>query len=114
MFFSELSSNESALCHTLAADLRQSDMVFIKGDANYRRLVGDYYWPHNTPIGATLARQFPVQRVVALRVLKSEVAVGLANDVDYKLRRIDTSWMVNGKWAQIQFLDSTGSWNGNL
>ena len=60
----------------LHAELARMDLVIVKGDANYRRLLGDAHWPHETPF-ADVVSYFPAP-VVALRTFKSEVAVGLA------------------------------------
>ena len=84
----------------LLESLAQSHMVFIKGDANYRRLVGDYYWPYNSDF-QSLAGYFPAP-VVALRVLKSELCVGVALAVAEKAKAVDSKWMVDGKWGVIQ------------
>jgi hypothetical protein len=61
LFFDRLEAKFPDLYH----DLHQSRMAFVKGDANYRRLVGDYYYPHTTSF-ASLASYFPTH-VVALR-----------------------------------------------
>ena len=78
-------------------------MVFVKGDANYRRLVGDFYWQHDTEVQSIVGGYFPAP-VVALRVLKSELAVGVPSAVEEKVKVIDSKWMVNGKWGVIQFV----------
>jgi hypothetical protein len=49
-----------------------SAMVFVKGDANYRRLLGDRTWPLDTPFSDVVS-YFPVP-VCALRTLKAEVS----------------------------------------
>ncbi|MEM7595014.1 MAG: damage-control phosphatase ARMT1 family protein, partial [Cyanobacteria bacterium P01_A01_bin.83] len=59
----------------LRQDLAQSSLVFIKGDANYRRLVGDCYWKKTSSF-ADICGYFPAP-FVTLRTLKSEVIVGL-------------------------------------
>jgi Damage-control phosphatase ARMT1-like domain len=53
-------------------DSGSSAMVFVKGDANYRRLLGDRTWPLDTPFGDVVS-YFPVP-VCALRTLKAEVS----------------------------------------
>ena len=53
----------------VVADLKQSAMVFVKGDANYRRLLGDCQWELTTPF-TTVAGYFPAP-LCALRTLKA-------------------------------------------
>lgn len=49
----------------------ESALVFVKGDANYRRLIGDRLWPTDTPF-SDVAGYFPT-RLCALRTLKAEL-----------------------------------------
>ena len=49
-----------------------SSMVFVKGDANYRRLLGDRKWATDTPFQDVVS-YFPVP-ICALRTLKAEVS----------------------------------------
>ncbi len=91
--------------HTLPADLRAdlaaATLVIVKGDANYRRLIGDCRWEPTTPFADVVA-YFPAP-VVALRTLKAELIVGLARGEADRLRNQDPSWLVNGKRGVIQF-----------
>jgi hypothetical protein len=84
----------------LYAELSQMDLVIVKGDANYRRLLGDAHWPHETPF-ADVVSYFPAP-LVALRTFKSEVAVGLAPGRAEELARSDPQWLVNGRRGVIQ------------
>lgn len=63
----------------MPADLRQefagAALTIVKGDLNYRRLVGDRLWSPTTSFAARTAH-FPGP-VAALRTLKSDVIVGL-------------------------------------
>lgn len=81
-------------------ELRTLDLVIIKGDANYRRLVGDRHWPPTTPF-AEATGYFPAP-VVALRTLKAEVVVGLAPGLAERLQAADPAWLVNGQRGVIQ------------
>jgi hypothetical protein len=54
----------------------------VKGDANYRRLIGDALWPHDTPFAHVLS--YFAAPLLALRTLKSEVCVGLAPGVSVR------------------------------
>jgi hypothetical protein len=88
----------------LSDDLRErlaaADLVLVKGDANYRRLVGDVHWPPSTPFERTV-RYFPAP-VAALRTFKSEVVVGLQPGQTDRLDAEDPEWRVNGRRGVIQ------------
>jgi uncharacterized protein with ATP-grasp and redox domains len=83
----------------LVDELATCDVVILKGDANYRRLVGDAPWPHDTPV--TTAMHFP-RPLIALRTCKAEVVVGVARDVALRARARDEAWLVNGRFGLIQ------------
>lgn len=86
--------------------LAAADLVIVKGDANYRRLLGDAHWPYTTPFAAAVS-YFPAP-VVSLRTLKSEVAVGLAAGQAERLAGEDPDWLVNGRRGLIQFAEAQG------
>ncbi|KAJ4458717.1 hypothetical protein PAPYR_5483 [Paratrimastix pyriformis] len=92
-----------------------SDAVLVKGDANYRRLVGDSrLWDPETPAGPVFSASFPREEVTgavrapllvaALRTLKSEPIVGLPPGLATKLDAspAETDWRSNGKHGIIQ------------
>ncbi len=83
------------------ADLARADLLISKGDANYRRLLGDRHWDFTTPFEEAVA-PLPVP-VLALRTHKSEVAAGLSQAQVDRLRNEDPDWSVNGEWGVIQF-----------
>jgi uncharacterized protein with ATP-grasp and redox domains len=85
----------------LRSDLGRSHLVISKGDANYRRLLGDRHWPYTTPF-TEIMRYFP-SPITALRTNKSEVICGLEADRVQALARMDPKWMTNGQWGLIQF-----------
>jgi hypothetical protein len=82
-------------------ELSESDLVVSKGDANYRRLSGDLDWPPTTPF-QDVVRYFPTA-LLALRVLKAELALGLTSNQVQDLDIQDPDWRFNGNWAVIQF-----------
>ncbi|MFG2698541.1 damage-control phosphatase ARMT1 family protein [Kitasatospora sp. NPDC048407] len=90
--------------HDMPADLRAelaaATMTILKGDLNYRRLVGDRLWPPTTPFGETV-RHFP-SPVAALRTLKSDVIVGLDAATVARLDGTGTSWRTDGRHALVQ------------
>ncbi len=82
----------------LVEDLRASNLLISKGDANYRRLLGDRHWPIDLPFNQVV-NYFPCP-LLALRTLKSEIAVGLD---PHHLPTADPEWMINGRWGLVQF-----------
>ena len=85
----------------LREELSAADLVISKGDANYRRLLGDLDWPYLTPFGEILA-YFPIP-VVALRTVKAEIICGLKPGQAEQVTAQDPGWMVNGRWGVVQF-----------
>ena len=83
-------------------ELSHSDLLISKGDANYRRLLGDRHWPYITPLADILC--YLPAPLAALRVLKSEVAAGLKPGQPESLDRTDPGWKTNGKWGVLQFV----------
>lgn len=90
----------------LAADLAKSDLVLVKGDVNYRRLLGDCHWPHATRMEAVTAT-FPAP-FVALRTLKGEIMVGLAPGQAAQIAAEDPEWLINGKRGVVQMVCGDG------
>ncbi|WP_232792592.1 damage-control phosphatase ARMT1 family protein [Actinacidiphila yeochonensis] len=90
--------------HDMPADLRAeftgAVMTILKGDLNYRRLVGDRLWPPTTPFTATVGH-FP-SSVTALRTLKSDVVVGVDAATLARLDGSGTPWRTNGRHAVVQ------------
>jgi uncharacterized protein with ATP-grasp and redox domains len=86
----------------LRTNLAQSRLVVVKGDANYRRLLGDSRWPTTTDLGEITA-YFPAP-YLALRTLKSDPIVGLRPGQAEELDQADSHWRVNGKRGVIQFV----------
>lgn len=104
--------NSSRFLRDLPVDiqflLKQSCLVIIKGDANYRRTVGDAIWPAHTPFGDVL--RYLAVPVLCLRTLKSDPVVGLPTaDTATRLDQIDPQWRVNGKRGLAQFKFQTSN-----
>lgn len=88
----------------LRQELAQSSLVFIKGDANYRRLIGDCHWSKTSSF-YDISCYFPAAFTV-LRTLKSELIVGLQQSQIEKLNSEDSQWLTNGQRGIIQFVES--------
>jgi uncharacterized protein with ATP-grasp and redox domains len=87
---------------SLNNELANTSLIIVKGDANYRRLLGDRHW-NITTLFADIVCYFPAP-IVALRTLKSEVAVGLKSEIVEEVAKSDHSWLTNGQWGVIQFV----------
>ncbi len=86
----------------LRAELRVAALVFVKGDVNYRRLVGDRHWPFTVPL-EDLVQHFPAP-LATLRTIKSELVVGLGPGQAQATARHDPHWLTDGRWGLIQFV----------
>ncbi|MEU3827440.1 damage-control phosphatase ARMT1 family protein [Streptomyces sp. NPDC029080] len=85
----------------LRAEFAAATLTLVKGDLNYRRLVGDRRWPPTTPFREATA-YFPGP-VAALRTLKSEVITGLSAATEAALVAAEGQrWRTSGTHALIQ------------
>ena len=93
----------------MPADLREeftgAALTIVKGDLNYRRLVGDRLWPPTTSFAERTAH-FPGP-VAALRTLKSDVIVGLTPRIVARLEEeagagASGSWRTSGTHGLVQ------------
>ncbi|MEU1124310.1 damage-control phosphatase ARMT1 family protein [Streptomyces sp. NPDC005899] len=84
----------------LRQDLRAGTVTILKGDLNYRRLVGDRLWDATSPFADRTA-SFP-GAVAALRTLKSDVVVGLGPRMWSTLEESGRDWRTGGTHALIQ------------
>ncbi|WUT66217.1 damage-control phosphatase ARMT1 family protein [Streptomyces sp. NBC_00683] len=82
-------------------------LTILKGDLNYRRLVGDRLWDPTTPFADRTA-YFPGP-VAALRTLKSDVVVGLEPQTLSALDASGGAWRTSGTHALIQARGRGGS-----
>ena len=79
------------------------DLAFVKGDANYRRLLGDRYWDYSAPFQDVIGCYFPCP-VCALRTLKAEVGCGMdEKQVERAKKEGGGEWMVTGRFGVVQF-----------
>jgi hypothetical protein len=94
------------MVNSLRDHLAASRLVIGKGDAHYRRLLGDAHWPFTTPF-AEITCYLPAAWLV-LRTLKSEVVAGLAAGQPETLAEKDPRWLTNGRWGVMQFVNPAG------
>jgi len=85
----------------LREQLAEATLTVVKGDLNYRRLVGDRRWPPTTPF-AEVTAHFPGP-VAALRTLKSDVITGLDAETETALVAAEGQrWRTGGTHALVQ------------
>ena len=85
----------------LRDNLASSDLVVLKGDVNYRRLLDDRHWPFTTPL-EQVAGYFPAPFLV-LRPLKGEILVGLVQGQAGALAAEDPDWLINGQRGLVHY-----------
>ncbi|MFJ5927621.1 damage-control phosphatase ARMT1 family protein [Kitasatospora sp. NPDC092948] len=90
----------AAMPASLRSELATATVTILKGDLNYRRLVGDRWWKPTTPF-TEAASYFPGP-VATLRTLKSDVIVGLRPKKLAELEDSETDWRTAGTHALIQ------------
>ena len=90
---------------SLYEELSKSDLLLMKGDLNYRKLLGDLDWPHDTPLSVAI-QDFNPCSFAALRTLKCDLVANLnLNDAHLKqVKENDKNWMISGDYGIIQFL----------
>jgi hypothetical protein len=86
----------------LREELACADLVILKGDVNYRRLLGDRHWPHTARL-EDIAGYFPAPFLV-LRPLKGEIMVGLQPGQAEALTAEDPDWLLDGQRGIVQLV----------
>lgn len=97
----------------MPADLRSkyasAGAVLLKGDANYRRLLGDLHWPHDMPFANLLEQYWPDSTpVAALRTCKSGVLVGVKPAIEDAAKTAEPNrWLTGGVFGLISLAPAT-------
>ena len=87
----------------LAEHLAGADLILLKGDVNYRRLLEDRHWPHTTDLAEVTG--YMSAPFVTLRTLKAELMVGLEEGEAARIAAEDADWLVSGKRGVIHLVD---------
>ncbi len=87
--------------------LSGAQLVISKGDAHYRRLLGDRHWSYTAPFDQIVS-YFPAP-LLALRTLKSNVACGLQPKQVAELNSSRPGWTTSGDWGVMQFARGRGA-----
>jgi uncharacterized protein with ATP-grasp and redox domains len=86
----------------LRQELEHASLLINKGDANYRRWLGDRCWPFTAPIQQIISyRPAPL---LFLRVMKADVVAGLQPGQPEQLTQADPTWMFDGRSGLVQFV----------
>jgi len=97
--------NSSRFLWDMPPDLRRAfegaRLVVIKGDANYRRAIGDAIWPDGVTFAEAMG-YFPAP-VAALRSLKSDTLVGVPAAITGPLDASGDEWRPTGRYGVIQY-----------
>lgn len=89
-----------AVPRSLYDELRTtSDLMVVKGDANYRRALGDRPWPWDAPF-ADVCSYAPVP-LLCLRTLKAELGCGMAKADTDRAAAADPTWLTDGRWGVV-------------
>jgi hypothetical protein len=88
---------------TFIQELGNYDLVIFKGDANYRRVLGDRHWALTASLQEIVA-YFP-SNLLLIRTLKSEVAAGLTAEIVNEMESQTADWLINGTCGVIQFVE---------
>lgn len=81
--------------------LADATLIISKGDANYRRLLGDRHWSFSTSFTEIMS-YFPAP-LLGLRTLKSDLAAGIAPERVAALTAQGELWTTSGRYGVIQF-----------
>ena len=86
----------------ITAALSAATLAVVKGDANYRRVVGDALWPPETPFAAAASyARFPL---LCLRTMKSDAVLGLPPGLAERLDESEPRWRIDARRGLAQFL----------
>jgi hypothetical protein len=87
----------------IIGELASSNLVVIKGDVNYRRLLSDRMWDPSTRMEEVVSF-FPAPFAV-LRTMKSDTVVDIPRERVEALDREDPDWRVNGERGMIRVVE---------
>jgi len=86
----------------LASAYAEAASVILKGDANYRRLLGDLHWPYSTDFSSYVGSFWPGSGLVCLRTMKSGVALGVSEEMQMEAKKArPKDWLTSGIYGQI-------------
>ena len=84
----------------IARALSAATIVLVKGDANYRRVVGDAPWPPDAPFAE--AAGFAAFPMLCLRTMKSDSVLGLPSGLAERLDASEPRWRIDARRGLAQ------------
>lgn len=84
----------------LRAAFASATIVVLKGDVNYRRVLGDALWPPATPLAAVCT--YAPAPLLCLRTMKSDAVAGLPSGLAEALDATQPTWRIDGQRAVAQ------------
>jgi hypothetical protein len=91
----------------LTAALAGAAIVIVKGDANYRRIVGDALWPAEVPLAQVA--DYVRSPTLCLRTMKSDPVVGLPAGQAERLDATEPRWRIDGRRGVAQAVVPSGA-----
>ncbi|XP_012160793.1 protein-glutamate O-methyltransferase isoform X3 [Ceratitis capitata] len=85
--------------------LTEAHMIIIKGDCNYRKLIGDFRWDASESF-ITCLRGFQPANICSLRIVKTEIICGMSPGKNEDLIKKNNEWMLSGEYGTIQFIEN--------
>ncbi|XP_055382714.1 damage-control phosphatase ARMT1-like [Condylostylus longicornis] len=80
--------------------LSEAHLLIIKGDLNYRKLLGDFTWDYTEKF-ETCLRGFNPTNICSLRTVKADLICGLEEGLAEKLFEKDSNWMLTGEYGTV-------------
>ena len=100
------STNFTVIFHKFSKELlkkfEKSDLIILKGDLNYRRLIGDYNSEKKRTLTERNLCRFHNMPVIVFRVLKSDLICGVDPVFEAIAKNADSEYKKSGKWGIIQ------------
>lgn len=81
--------------------LASHTQLVFKGDLNYRKLIGDFSWPPETPFKDALKGFCPAP-LLSLRTIKADCIAGLEKRVAQEVELKSPDWQVTGEYGIMQ------------
>lgn len=86
----------------LYEDLSTVQLLIFKGDLNYRKLLADFNWLHDSKFSDVL-REFRPNHICSLRTVKADLICEIKQGVSEELAKLEPLWMETGEYGLIHY-----------